>query len=176
MRNTQRTAAGTFAPQDTAERFWSKVDKGGDGGCWRWTGNLSDGGYGRFWTKAPGEKVKSHQAHRWAYEQLVGPIPDGMTLDHLCHERQACSGGDGCPHRRCVNPQHLAIAPMGENVNRGNPNWRQRLSRTHCPKGHPFDEKNTYHAPDGSRHCRACGAANARRYKAARRRRTPDRS
>lgn len=155
--NERRAADGTFAAHDPSERFWKKVDKSGAGGCWLWTANVSQGGYGRFWTKAPGEKVKSHQAHRWAYEDLVGPIPEGLTLDHLCRVR------------RCVNPCHMEPVTMGVNVNRGNPNWKQRLARTHCPKGHAFDEANTHILPDGSRRCRACNAAATRRYKAKKR-------
>lgn len=80
-------------------RFWAKVDAEGD--CWVWTGALSDTGYGSF---APAGKAKS--AHRFAYESLVGPIPVGLQLDHLCR------------NRACVNPDHLEPVSATENTRR----------------------------------------------------------
>jgi len=76
-------------------RFWAKVDKNGPGGCWVWTGALADTGYGIFNLRA-----KLNNTHRVAYEWLVGPIPDGMHLDHLCRVRACC------------NPAHLE--PVGQ--------------------------------------------------------------
>ena len=80
------------------DRFWAKVDKGIF--CWDWLGGKSNG-YGRFWVE--GRLV---QAHRWAYETMVGPIPEGLTLDHLCRVRY------------CVNPSHLEPVTLGENIRR----------------------------------------------------------
>jgi hypothetical protein len=71
------------------ERFWMKVQKGTS--CWIWTGGSSNG-YGLFTESSKG---KTHIAHRFSYEQTVGPIPDGLHLDHRCR------------NRRCVNPDHL---------------------------------------------------------------------
>jgi hypothetical protein len=83
------------------ERFWSKVDKSGD--CWLWTAAI-DKGYGSF-TIRRGEKAK---AHRYAYQELVGPIPVGLTLDHLCR------------NRACVNPAHLeALSKSDHRVRHG---------------------------------------------------------
>lgn len=84
-----------------AERFWEKVDK--TGSCWIWTAQLNRhrGGYGMFWDEKP------VWAHRWAYEALVGPIPDGLVLDHLCRTPA------------CVNPTHLEPVTIEENVRRG---------------------------------------------------------
>ena len=70
------------------ERFWAKVDKTDD--CWLWTANRTNAGYGHFWLDR-----RMVLAHRFAYELLIGPIPDGLTLDHLCRVRA------------CVNPAHL---------------------------------------------------------------------
>jgi hypothetical protein len=61
------------------ERFLEKVDKNGAGGCWLWLRNKNNMGYGMAWN---GKRIL---AHRMAYELLVGPIPEGLTLDHLCH-------------------------------------------------------------------------------------------
>jgi hypothetical protein len=81
-------------------RFWSKVDQGED--CWRWTACTSNG-YGRFSVKR-----QPVLAHRFAYELLVGPIPEGLELDHLCRNRW------------CVNPDHLEPVTHDENVRRAN--------------------------------------------------------
>lgn len=77
-------------------RFWAKVDRTGD--CWIWTAARHIKGYGQFWHLG-----KMSQAHRVAYESLVGPIPNGMQLDHVCHMR--------C----CVNPEHLHPVTSKEN-------------------------------------------------------------
>jgi len=92
------------------DRFWMKVEKGP--GCWSWTGAISDG-YGSF---AEGSKGRCHKAHRFAYEQLVGPIPDGMQLDHKCHNRS------------CVNPAHLR--PVTHKQNMEHDSGAQRNSTT----------------------------------------------
>lgn len=95
------------------DRFWTKVDK--TDGCWLWTGALSNG-YGQVGIAGG---ATTEYAHRWAYEQLVGAIPRGMQLDHLCHNADAsCPGGASCAHRRCVNPAHLEPVTNVENMRR----------------------------------------------------------
>jgi hypothetical protein len=84
-------------------------------GCWRWTGSMSRYGYGR-WVK----NGRSQGAHRAVYEALVGPIPEGLDLDHMCHNAdETCPGGHGCQHRACVNPAHLEPATRQLNLSRG---------------------------------------------------------
>jgi hypothetical protein len=79
------------------ERFWQKVDKAD--GCWEWTAHRGVDGYGRFIVdRAP------RLAHRVAFEEANGPIPAGMEIDHLCH------------NRACVNPKHLRIATRSLNA------------------------------------------------------------
>lgn len=85
-----------------------RTPSGAEGGCWLWTASLTHNGYGKFWVD--GAVVR---AHRWIYEQLVGPIPDGLHLDHV-HER-------GCRSRRCVNPAHLEPVTNEENQRRKQP-------------------------------------------------------
>lgn len=85
---------------DPERRFWAKVDK--SGGCWVWTGACNSDGYGNFLFEGA-----NWRAHRWSYERLVGPIPDGLVIDHLC-----------CV-TRCVNPAHLEPVTHLENVRRG---------------------------------------------------------
>ena len=121
----------------TARRFWAKVDKQ-DNGCWHWLGHLNPGGYGMFW-----EVPRKHYAHRWSYEEFVGPIPEGLHIDHLCRVRH------------CVNPEHLEPVTCRVNLLRGETVTASHAAKTHCPRGHCYDEKNTWHHR-GERHCRAC--------------------
>lgn len=127
-------------PRPAVERFWPKVVK--PESCWNWTGARQAGGYGRF-AASPGDAVL---AHRWSYEALVGPIPDGMTLDHLCK------------NTACVNPAHLEIVTRETNALRGSRN----AAKTHCDSGHEFTAENTYVPPSrpNVRDCRACRKAN----------------
>ncbi len=139
------------------ERFWSKVDKQGDNGCWLWTAALSNHGHGRFMLDG---QCKS--THRLAYEWLVGPIPDGLVLDHQCHNNDpTCWAGNDCLHRRCVNPAHLEATTQQINNLRGHNNG----AKTHCPQGHPYDAANTWvNEKTGHRFCLACrNARNAAR-------------
>jgi hypothetical protein len=90
-----------------SERFWQYVHPEPNTGCWLWSGSTSTGGYG-YILDYEGAAKKAMRAHRWAYEKLRGPIPDGLHLDHLCRVR--------C----CVNPDHLEAVTSGENTRRGN--------------------------------------------------------
>lgn len=106
--------------------------------CWPWTGAMQGQGYGQY-----GKPMRL--AHRISYEFFVGPIPEGLTLDHLCRNRQ------------CVNPSHLEPVTRGENVLRGESLPARNARKTHCPKGHPYDDINTYVSPNtGWRQCKAC--------------------
>lgn len=137
------------------ERFWATVEK--TDGCWLWTGGIRLDGYGRFYVG------RSTLAHRFSYETLVGPIPDGLCLDHLCHNADpACTAGSACVHRRCVNPAHLAAVPLRENALSGKSVSAVNARKTHCKNGHPFDEANTYVHPKKGRACRICRAAHRR--------------
>jgi hypothetical protein len=110
------------------------------GTCVEWRGAVTSAGYGSV---ADG-KGSSLLAHRVAYEQVFGPIPAGMTLDHLCR------------NRRCVNPDHLEPVTNRENILRGTSPSAVHARKTHCPKGHSYSAENTYTKPRGSRECRTC--------------------
>ena len=105
-------------------RFWSRVNKTDT--CWLWTAGLTTDGYGHF-----AEHRISRRAHRIAYEMLVGPIPVGLTVDHLCRERT------------CQNPAHMELVPPGVNAMRGNGPAALNARKTHCGNGHPFNTANT---------------------------------
>lgn len=141
-------------------RFWSKVNFSGPfahrlGRCWEWAGCDGGNGYGKFYLEG-----KMRWAHRVAYQLEVGPILDGLTLDHLCR------------NPRCIRPSHLEAVTHQENCQRG---LRGALHETGsdvnhhnankevCKWGHLFDEANTYiHPVTGRRWCRACARERQR--------------
>lgn len=109
-------------------------------GCVEWTGSGRVNGY----AKSNGKFL-----HRAEYERLIGPVPDGLVLDHLCR------------NRACVNVAHLEPVTNGENVRRGD-HWARR--KTHCPAGHALEGENLYlHA--GRRGCKACRRSACRAYR-----------
>jgi hypothetical protein len=128
------------------KRFWAKVQK--TDGCWLWTGALASG-YGYFGRMTP-NGPKNFLAHRIAYEQLVGLIPAGLVIDHLCR------------NRRCVNPAHMEPVTIRENLLRGESPPAQNARRTHCKYGHEYTKENTsvYHA---KRFCLTCRKINNHR-------------
>jgi hypothetical protein len=122
-------------PEDI--RFWEKVEIGGgpEGECWIWTGMLMSGGTYGFFTvgsSANGTKRKV-SAHRWAYQYLIGPIPeDRPDLDHsVCHVKQ------------CVNPWHVTPRTNSEHAHQEDSMAGILAAKTHCPHGHPYSEENT---------------------------------
>lgn len=135
---------GKFVSQPMPERFWRKVKQGGLEECWPWLASLNTTGYGEFYLDG-----KIRKAHRIAYELTVGPIPDGLTLDHLCRNRE------------CVNPFHLDPVSMRENILRGAAPSARNARATHCPKGHPYSGRNLIVRPSGSRGCRVCHDAGS---------------
>lgn len=137
---------------DRTVRFWSRVRKGD--GCWEWTGCMWSYGYGMFTFQSV-----SKMAHRVGYELSVGPIPDGLVLDHLCR------------NRRCVRPDHLEPVTLAENTLRGESLPALYRLRTHCRNGHPFTSDNLYRDPKypNARLCRTCRTAYAAAYRQRRR-------
>ena len=127
------------------ERFWAGTDtSAGPNGCWPWTKRLTHG-HGRFWIKD-----KWSYTHRFAYELLVGPIPDGLVIDHLCR------------NRACQNPAHMEPVMPGVNTLRGDSPWGMHAKKTHCVRGHEFTTENTYWRDGKIRCCRACRSIRSR--------------
>lgn len=129
------------------DRFLAQV-KFREDGCWEWTGARHVKGYGQI--KVNNRAVR---AHRFSYETFVAPIPDGLTIDHLCR------------HTWCVNPDHLR--PLDHLANSSD-NAQSR--RTHCPSGHPYDAVNTLigrRTGSGApfRRCRTCASAQQRAWR-----------
>jgi HNH endonuclease len=132
-----RAARARWGPKDDHRRFWSKVNKEGPvveghGPCWIWTGAKSAAGYGQLRT---GDTL--FYAHRLAYEELVGPIPEDRELDHLCG------------NRGCVNPAHMEAVSHAENMTR----WRG-VPIDQCIRGH--DLRQARINKRGVRVCRIC--------------------
>jgi len=141
------------------ELFWSHLQQGDRDECWLWTASTAHG-YGKF--RAERRNLRSH---RFAYELMVAPIPDGMGIDHLCHTRDgACPGGPTCPHRRCCNPSHLKPETSWANNARSKSLTADRLRWTACPAGHDYTIANTYIDPRGRRNCRKCRALASQRH------------
>lgn len=132
--------------QTDAERFATKVVLLSTG-CKIWIAARDSHGYGRF--KVDGTMV---QAHRWAYEQANGSIPEGLTLDHLCR------------NRACVEVTHLEPVTHRVNILRGVGPTAQNARKTHCKRGHPFTLENTYTRLGGKRQCRQCRRAHQKRW------------
>ena len=127
------------------ERLQRRIEFEPNSGCWLWTG--SDNGKGYCQVRWNGPKVS---VHILVYELLVGPVSDGLELDHLCRAR------------RCCNPSHLEPVPHTVNILRGESPSALCAEKTHCPKGHPYDYF------EGGRRCYQCrlaqnNAARARR-------------
>lgn len=106
-------------------------------GCWIWTGNRNRG-YGSL-----RHRDTTYLAHRKSYEVFVGPIPSRHQVDHLCQVKL------------CVNPEHLEAVTQAENNRRSKSPSAINAQKTHCLRGHPFDEANTYYWAEG-RGCRTC--------------------
>jgi|GEM_PF-3165139 len=128
-----------------SEFFWSKVDKtpglGKWGDCWFWTGGISkQTGYGNC-TKIIGKKTTPH---RIAYVLVKGPIADGLELNHECEVK------------RCVNPDHLEPMTHEHNMLFSDTLPGLNAKKTHCPKGHPYNQSNTYRQKNGGRVCKRC--------------------
>lgn len=139
-----------------AENFWNRVDTNGPmptnkpelGRCWMWTGSKQRQGYGMVYFYGGLTKM----AHRMAYEFIKGPIPEGLTLDHLCRNHP------------CVNPNHLEPVTNRENILRGTGPTALHIKKTHCPYGHEYSPQNTAGRKGRTgRWCRECKRVTDRR-------------
>lgn len=137
------------------DRFWAKVEKTAT--CWLWRGAISADGYGNFGL----EDGRTGSAHRVSYEWIVGPIPEGAVIDHLCRVRT------------CVNPAHLEPVTNAVNLQRGvGPELAslRNVDQTFCLHGHPLFGDNLYVQPKtGYRYCRTCQRRRRAEYQARKR-------
>jgi hypothetical protein len=134
--------------------FWVKVGSRTDNGCWPWLASKDSDGYGNFWVGG-----KCRGAHRVSYELIVGGVPEGLQLDHLCKRRD------------CVNPWHLEPVTPKENKYRSRKQFVEEVPHTKmiCVNGHPYTTDTTYLEPRGGKQCRICMRATTERYRARKR-------
>lgn len=132
------------------DRFWSFVTKTDT--CWLWTSYINSRGYGYV-----PKNGTSRAAHRIAYELVIGPIPKGLEIDHLCRVR------------RCVRPDHLEAVTTKENILRGTCPPAINSKKTSCASGHAFTEENIYITPNGRRNCRECRRIACQKYESRKR-------
>ena len=144
-----RLIGGGRRPVPIEDRFWAEVQRGGPDECWNWTGYVERGGYGVIAAGSSAVKAQRWKAHRLSYTLLVGEIPEGMTIDHLCFNTV------------CVNPSHLEVVTLSENARRSRRSQFLR-SKTHCPQGHPYAGDNLVIRPNGNRKCRECTLIDGR--------------
>ena len=124
------------------ERFWSKVAKTNE--CWLWTAALAKG-YGQFWWDG-----KVRQAYKVAWEDVNGPVPEGMHLDHRCD------------NRACVNPDHIRPMTQRENILRGTGPTAVNARKKACRRGHDLSQARVW---KGRRICRKCEVIANRKYR-----------
>lgn len=117
--------------------------------CWLWAGHVRSDGYGGIWNTL---KNQYDVAHRLVYESLVGTVPKGLQLDHLCRVRH------------CINPYHLEPVTMKENILRGEGAGAKNARKTHCKNNHLLGGDNLKIATDGSRQCKMCKPSYYREY------------
>lgn len=129
--------------------FWGRVEMGDDNECWEWAGGHFSEGYGAVVIDG-----KTRLTHRVAYEKVVGQIPDGLGIDHLCR------------NRGCCNPSHLEAVTTRVNVLRGVGVTAENARKTHCIHGHEFTPENTRVRPGRGRECWTCHRERTRDYKA----------
>ena len=115
----------TALPENMREKIMPSLDGKLTNGseCWEWQGCVNSKGYG---CTAGGRKGYNVLTHRKAYQTLVGAIPAGLTIDHLCMNKV------------CVNTDHMEVVTRAENSRRKN------AAQTHCKHGHPLSGENLY--------------------------------
>ena len=132
-----------LTPAEWTDRFLARIEVMPDG-CWR-------RGIGQGYGRCHGPDGRLAATHRLSYELFVGPIPDGLVIDHLCR------------NPACVNPAHLEPVTVRENILRGIGPSAICARRTHCVNGHPFDDENTLITEGGKRRCRECNRRKSRK-------------
>ena len=123
-------------------RFWSRVDRNREDGCWIWGGAPNSSGYGRF--RVGGAGSNDIPAHRYSYRCLVGHVETWRHLHHVCGVKL------------CVNPEHLTVTRAGEHN-------RKYHRRSTCVEGHSLDDPDNVYRHGTTRHCRACRRMSDRR-------------
>jgi len=134
------------AKESLLKRFADSIFPEPNTGCWLWGGSIAGRGYGTLTTK------KKHiYAHRLSYTMYKGAIPEGLTIDHMCNNTY------------CVNPDHLQVLSLRENVLKNKSGPSENARKTHCKYGHPFSGENLLIEKGRFRVCRICRTNHNRR-------------
>lgn len=144
LRDTGQLANVRNQQRDAVEAWLATVN--GTDGCWLWPYGLNKDGYG-----VTTRSYRQQLVHRVVYELLVGPIPDGMTVDHRCHNLDPECPAGRCDHRRCANPSDLVLATSAANTLEGKGVAATNARKTHCDNRHPLSGGNLYVSPKGYR-------------------------
>ena len=128
-------------------RFWEKVEK--TPRCWFWVAG-HNGHYGHLRSRV---ENRDYLAHRLIYETCIGPIPEGLEIDHECR------------NTLCVNPSHLRVATRLQNMLNSSHSIATFITRNHCSAGHEYTPGNTY-MRGNTRSCRTCHARRERERRA----------
>lgn len=120
-------------------------------GCWWYPAVPNRKGYAQ--TRIGWPVTKPILIHRLSWIYHNGDIPEGMVIDHTCHDPAICEGGFNCEHRRCVNPEHLSIVTSKENSQRS---VRLLKYKTHCRKGHSLENNTVQYPSRSTTLCRTC--------------------
>ena len=134
------------------KRIMDRVQIDPASGCWIWTGSKYPSGRGRITVAG-----RRWTIYRATYTEWIGPIPEGLVLDHFV-----------CERGECCNPEHVRPATQRENVLRGDTISSRAAAARACPAGHEYSGTNLYIRPNGKRHCRACDREIHRRQRARR--------
>jgi hypothetical protein len=149
--NSRLGSRGRF-PTPAIDRLLAGCVVDAETGCWVWQRAKNAKGYGRvlIGSRVDGTRRVVY-AHRLSYELHVGPVPDGLDLDHLCRNTSCC------------NPAHLEPVTRRENVLRGEAPAAKQWRLGECNRGHAFTPENTY-VNKGKRYCRTCQRARMAAY------------
>lgn len=154
-----------FTPEQL-EKIINRIEPQ-DSSCWWYPAVPNTKGYAQ--TRIGWPVIKTALIHHLSWIYYNGDIPEGMVIDHLCHDPSSCAGGNTCEHRRCVNPEHLQVVTAPENNKK---TVRVLKYKTHCKNGHEL-ENNMYKYRSGKyirSACHTCKkkqtANNMRKYRA----------
>ncbi len=140
-----------YGDQRLPPRFWAKVLRDENTGCWLWMGGKTRSGYGVVYTGNSRANNSQTTSHRHAYNMLVARIEDGLDADHQCKVRACC------------NPDHIRPVTRRQNLDNSNSISTVNRLKEECPAGHRYSADNTYVLPNGWRQCKTCRRANDRK-------------